>query len=65
MSQKDGTRATDLFVIQNESQLANKLRVVAVILKCNEAESLGSASFTVDHNGGVDNLSELGKENTH
>jgi hypothetical protein len=58
-------RATDLFLIENESQLTNELRVVAVILKRNKAESLRSAGFTVDHDGGVDDLSVFGKETTH
>ena len=57
--------ATHLFLIKNESQLSNKLRVVAVILKGNKAESFGSTRFAVDHNRGVDDLSEFGKEDTH
>jgi len=55
----------NLFVIEDESQLANELRVVAVILKGDEAETLGSASLAIDHDGGVDDRSEFGKESPH
>lgn len=65
IQKKDEQRATDLFLIENEPQFANELRVVAVILKGDKAESLGSASFAVDHDCGIDDLSECGKESTH
>ena len=57
--------ATHLFLVKNKPQLSNKLRVVAVILKGDKAESLRAARFAVDHNGGIDDLSKFGKENTH
>ncbi len=57
--------ATHLFLVKDKSQFSNKLRVVAVILKGDKAESFRSASFTVDHDRGIDDLSKVGKENTH
>jgi hypothetical protein len=56
---------TDLFLIKNKSHLSNELRVAAVILKGNKAESFRSARLTVDHDRGIDDFSKFGKESTH
>ncbi len=50
-----------LLVVKNESELSNKLSVIAVIFKGEKAESL-AARLAVHHYRGVNDLSIFGKE---
>ena len=58
-------RIAHLLVVEDEVGLADKLVCVARVFERDEAEALGAAGLTVDHDCAVDDLAVLREERAH